>query len=85
MTKNRKQELSEKADEEQRRCREWLLKFIRADHPAEVARVKAEHFTSRPKIRGVSRFKRNNLLRLLSLAFPSHGRGRRFNPYSAHY
>jgi hypothetical protein len=27
------QELSEKADEQQQRCREWLLKFMRDDQP----------------------------------------------------
>jgi hypothetical protein len=27
------QELSEKADEERRKCRDWLLKFMRADQP----------------------------------------------------
>jgi hypothetical protein len=33
MIKTRKQELSEKADEERRRCRDWLLKFMRVDQP----------------------------------------------------
>jgi hypothetical protein len=33
MTKSRKQELSEKAQEEQRRCRDWLLKFMRGNQP----------------------------------------------------
>jgi hypothetical protein len=31
--KNRQQQLSEKAHEEQRRCRDWLLKFMQADKP----------------------------------------------------
>ena len=29
MTKSRNQYLSEKADEERRKCRDWLLKFMR--------------------------------------------------------
>jgi hypothetical protein len=33
MTKTRSQELSEKAQEEQRRCRDWLLKFMRGNQP----------------------------------------------------
>ena len=33
MTKSRNQQLSEKADEERRRCRDWLLKFMRANQP----------------------------------------------------
>jgi hypothetical protein len=33
MSKSRKQELSEKADEEQRRCRDWLLKFLQGNQP----------------------------------------------------
>jgi hypothetical protein len=33
MTKTRKQELSKKADEERRRCRDWLLKFMGANQP----------------------------------------------------
>jgi hypothetical protein len=33
MTKSRKQELSEKASEEQHRCHEWLLNFMRNDQP----------------------------------------------------
>ena len=33
MPKSRKQELSEKADEERRKCRDWLLKFIRGNQP----------------------------------------------------
>jgi hypothetical protein len=33
MTKTRSQELSEKAQEEQRRCRDWLLKFMRGNEP----------------------------------------------------
>ena len=33
MTKSRKQELSEKAQEEQRRCRDWLLKYMRGNQP----------------------------------------------------
>jgi hypothetical protein len=33
MTKTRSQELSEKAQEEQRRCRNWLLKFMRGNQP----------------------------------------------------
>jgi hypothetical protein len=33
MTKSRKQELSERANEDRRKCRAWLLKFIRADQP----------------------------------------------------
>jgi hypothetical protein len=31
--KSRQQQLSEKADEERRRCRDWLLKFMQADQP----------------------------------------------------
>jgi hypothetical protein len=31
--KNRQQQLSEKAHDEQRRCRDWLLKFMQADQP----------------------------------------------------
>lgn len=33
MTPSRSQELSAKADEERRRCRDWLLKFMRRDQP----------------------------------------------------
>jgi hypothetical protein len=33
MTKSRKEELSEKADEERRRCRDWLFKFMHANQP----------------------------------------------------
>jgi hypothetical protein len=33
MTKTRRQQLSEKAEEEQRRCRDWLLKFMRGNQP----------------------------------------------------
>ena len=33
MTKTRSQELSEKAQEEQRRCRDWLLKYMRGNQP----------------------------------------------------
>jgi hypothetical protein len=33
MAKTRSQELSEKAQEEQRRCRDWLLKFMRGNQP----------------------------------------------------
>jgi hypothetical protein len=31
--KSRQQELSEKADEERRRCRDWLLRFMQSNHP----------------------------------------------------
>ena len=31
--KNRQQQLSEKADEERRRCRDWLLKFMQHNQP----------------------------------------------------
>jgi hypothetical protein len=33
MTNSRKQELSEKADQERLRCRDWLLKFMGANQP----------------------------------------------------
>jgi hypothetical protein len=33
MTKSRKQELLEKADEERRKSRDWLLKFMRGNQP----------------------------------------------------
>jgi len=33
MTPSRSQELSAKADEERRRCRDWLLKFMRGNEP----------------------------------------------------
>jgi len=33
MTKSRQQELSEKAGEERRKCRDWLLKFMRGNQP----------------------------------------------------
>lgn len=33
MTKTRSQLLSEKADEERRRCRDWLLPFIQNNQP----------------------------------------------------
>ena len=33
MTKTRSQELSEKANEEQRRCRDWLLPFMGGNQP----------------------------------------------------
>jgi hypothetical protein len=33
VTKTRSQELSEKAEEEQRRCRDWLLKLMRGNQP----------------------------------------------------
>ena len=38
MTK--KQELSEKADEERRRCRDWLLKSMRANQPKFLTKAK---------------------------------------------
>jgi hypothetical protein len=31
--KNRQQQLSEKADQERRRCRDWLLRFMQDDQP----------------------------------------------------
>ena len=33
LMKTRQQELSEKADEERRRCRDWLIKFMQDDRP----------------------------------------------------
>ena len=33
MPPNRSQELSAKADDERRRCRDWLLPFMRGNHP----------------------------------------------------
>jgi len=36
--KNRQQDLSEKADEERRRCRDWLLKFMQCDQPKFVTK-----------------------------------------------
>jgi len=33
MTKSRSHELSEKADDERRRCRDWLLKFMQGSQP----------------------------------------------------
>jgi hypothetical protein len=33
MTKSRTQELSEKAHDERRRCRDWLLPFMQNDQP----------------------------------------------------
>ena len=33
MTRRRNQVLSEKAAEERRRCRDWLLRYMRADQP----------------------------------------------------
>jgi len=33
MMKSRKQELREKADDERRRCRQWLLRFMRDGEP----------------------------------------------------
>ena len=33
MSKTRNQELSEKADDERRRCRDWLLPFMRHNQP----------------------------------------------------
>jgi hypothetical protein len=33
MKKSRRQELSEKADDERRRCRDWLLPFMRDNQP----------------------------------------------------
>jgi hypothetical protein len=36
--KNRQQDLSEKADEERRRCRDWLLKFMQGDQPKFVTK-----------------------------------------------
>jgi hypothetical protein len=33
MTKSRTQELSQKAQEEQRRCRDWLLRFMERNQP----------------------------------------------------
>ena len=33
MTKNRSQEISQKAYEEQRQCREWLLQFMKTNQP----------------------------------------------------
>ncbi len=37
--KSRKQELSEKADDERRRCREWLMLFVRDGHPKQLTKV----------------------------------------------
>jgi len=39
MTKSRRQRLSEKAKEERGRCRVWLLKFMRRDHPKFVTKA----------------------------------------------
>jgi hypothetical protein len=39
LMKSRKQELSEKASEEQRRCREWLLKFMQGNQPKFLTKV----------------------------------------------
>jgi hypothetical protein len=36
--KNRQQNLSEKADEERRRCGDWLLKFMKGDQPKFVTK-----------------------------------------------
>jgi hypothetical protein len=33
MTKSRSQDLSQKAHEEQRRCRDWLLRFMKNNQP----------------------------------------------------
>jgi hypothetical protein len=33
MTKSRNQQLLERANDEQRRCRDWLLKFMRENQP----------------------------------------------------
>jgi hypothetical protein len=33
MTKSRSQEQSQKAHEEQRRCREWLLRYMKGNQP----------------------------------------------------
>jgi hypothetical protein len=33
MTSNRSRELSAKADDERRRCRDWLLKFMQGNQP----------------------------------------------------
>lgn len=33
MTKSRSEELAERAAEERRRCRDWLLQFMRGNHP----------------------------------------------------
>jgi hypothetical protein len=33
MPNNRSQELSEKAADERQRCRDWLLRFMRENHP----------------------------------------------------
>ena len=43
--KSRQQELSEKADEERRRCRDWLLRFMQGNHPKFL--TKAELQTAR--------------------------------------
>ncbi len=40
MIKSRKQELSEKADEERRRCRDWLLRFMGGDQPKFLTKAK---------------------------------------------
>jgi hypothetical protein len=33
MTKSRREQLSEKAEDEQRRCRDWLLPFMQNNNP----------------------------------------------------
>ena len=39
MTKTRTQELSEKADEERRRCRDWLLRLMSNNQPKFVTKA----------------------------------------------
>jgi hypothetical protein len=40
MTKTRSQDLSQKAQEEQRRCRDWLLRFMKNKHPKFLTKAK---------------------------------------------
>jgi hypothetical protein len=46
-TSSRSQELSAKADEERRRCRDWLLQFMRDNQPKFLTKEELRHAAMR--------------------------------------
>ena len=47
MTKTRSQELSEKAEEERRRCHDWLLPFMQDNQPKFLTKAELRHAAMR--------------------------------------
>jgi hypothetical protein len=47
ITSSRSQELSAKADEERRRCRDWLLQFMRDNQPKFLTKEELRHAAMR--------------------------------------